>query len=45
MINSEKYQNESPILTNVGSGNVEKKYFTAEESMAFLEPRIRAMFK
>ena len=42
---NEQYPNESPLLTNGGSGVDEKKYFTVEESMAFLEPRIRAMFK
>ncbi len=41
----EKYPQESPFKGDSGSGRVEKKYFTAEESMAFLEPRIRAMFK
>ena len=36
---------EMPLRDNASGGNVAKKYFTAEESMAFLEPRIRAMFK
>ena len=30
---------------NTGVGNPAKQYFTADEAMAFLEPRIRAMFK
>ena len=38
--------NEAPITTEVvGSGNVQKKYYTADEAIAFLEPRIRAMFQ
>lgn len=30
---------------NTGGVNPAKQYFTADEAMAFLEPRIRAMFK
>ena len=38
--------NEAPITTDaIGTGNVQKKYYTADEAIAFLEPRIRAMFK
>ena len=38
--------NEAPITPDaIGSGNVQKKYYTADEAIAFLEPRIRAMFK
>ena len=38
--------NEAPITTDVaGNGNVQKKYYTADEAIAFLEPRIRAMFQ
>lgn len=38
--------NEAPITTDaIGSGNMQKKYYTADEAIAFLEPRIRAMFK
>ncbi|MBQ7438773.1 MAG: hypothetical protein IJ602_01380 [Paludibacteraceae bacterium] len=38
--------NETPITTDVaGNGNVQKKYYTADEAIAFLEPRIRAMFQ
>lgn len=38
--------NEAPITTDaIGSGSVQKKYYTADEAIAFLEPRIRAMFK
>ncbi len=28
---------------NIGVGTSQQKYFTADEAMAFLEPRIRAM--
>ena len=35
---------EAPITTEV-SGNVQKKYYTADEAIAYLEPRIRAMFQ
>ena len=38
--------NEAPITSEVvGTGNVQKKYYTADEAIAFLEPRIRAMFQ
>ena len=38
--------NEAPIATEgVRNGNVQKKYYTADEAIAFLEPRIRAMFQ
>ncbi len=30
---------------NNGVGMPQKEYFTADEAMAFLEPRIRAMFR
>lgn len=30
---------------NIGAGMPQKEYFTADEAMAFLEPRIRAMFR
>ncbi len=30
---------------NNGEGTPQQKYFTADEAMAFLEPRIRAMFR
>ncbi|MBO5619283.1 MAG: hypothetical protein J5902_04780 [Paludibacteraceae bacterium] len=37
---------ETPVTTEVSSdGNVQKKYYTADEAIAFLEPRIRAMFQ
>ncbi len=41
---------QEPQQMPFGSGNGEagtpqKKYFTAEEAMAFMEPRIRAMFR
>ena len=28
---------------NICSGNPQQKYFTADEAMAFMEPRIRAI--
>ena len=35
-----------PITSeNIGAGNAPQKYFTADEAMAFLEPRIRSMFR
>jgi len=38
--------NEAQIGTDsTGVGTPQQKYFTADEAMAFLEPRIRAMFK
>ncbi len=41
-----KHLNEMPFYSTGGSVNSsEQKYFTAEEAMAFMEPRIRAMFK
>ena len=37
---------EMPFGSESGSvNNVQKKYYTADEAVAFLEPRIRAMFK
>lgn len=30
---------------NIGAGVPPQKYFTADEAMAFMEPRIRAMFR
>ena len=37
---------EAPIGSDsTGVGMPQQKYFTADEAMAFLEPRIRAMFK
>ena len=37
---------EAPMGTDSTSvGTPQQKYFTADEVMAFLEPRIRAMFK
>ena len=29
----------------IGTGNVQKEFFTADEAVAFMEPRIRAMFR
>ena len=38
--------NDATITTDaIGTGNVQKKYYTADEAIAFLEPRIRAMFQ
>ena len=38
--------NQTPLgADNMGAGTPQQKYFTADEAMAFLEPRIRAMFK
>ena len=42
---AKKQAKEMPIGTETGAGNVQQQYFTADEAMAFLEPRIRAMFK
>ena len=37
---------QAPIGTDsTGIGTPQQMYFTADEAMAFLEPRIRAMFK
>jgi len=33
------------VSENIGAGTSQKEYFTADEAMAFLEPRIRAMFR
>ena len=33
------------VSENIGAGMPQQKYYTADEAMAFLEPRIRAMFK
>ena len=30
---------------NTGVGTTQQQYFTADEAMAFLEPRIRSMFR
>ena len=45
MIN-EQDPKQAPLgADSIGTGTPQKKYFTADEAMAFLEPRIRAMFK
>lgn len=37
---------ESPIMESTsGHGSAKRQYYSADEAMAFLEPRIRAMFK
>lgn len=40
-------QQEMPFGSESGSvnNNVQKKYYTADEAIAFLEPRIRTMFQ
>ena len=43
MISLEK--KEEPIVAEPKTGTVQQQYFTAEEAMTFMEPRIRAMFK
>ena len=40
-----KNTNEMPIASETVTGNATKKYYTADEAMTFLEPRIRALFK
>ena len=36
---------ESPVMENLsGQGSAKRQYYSADEAMAFLEPRIRAMF-
>jgi len=35
---------ESPLMEGT-VGGLEKMYYTADEAMSFMEPRIRAMFK
>ncbi|MBO4690884.1 MAG: hypothetical protein J5621_08420 [Paludibacteraceae bacterium] len=45
-MNKQKQKNEMPFATERGASGVQQQqYFTADEAMAFLEPRIRAMFK
>lgn len=37
---------ESPVLETIsGQGSAKSNYYSADEAMAILEPRIRAMFK
>ena len=36
---------QEPQQMPLGSGLPQKEYFTADEAMAYLEPRIRAMFR
>jgi len=36
---------EISFAPEAGAGTVQQKYFTADEAMAFMEPRIRAMFR
>ena len=41
-----KEPKQMPISSeNIGAGMPQQQYFTADEAMAFLEPRIRAMFR
>jgi len=45
-MNTSSTPQETPFGSESGSvNNVQKKYYTADEAVAFLEPRIRAMFK
>ena len=44
IMNFQKERKEMPIPSERPIGS-QQKYFTADEAMAFLEPRIRAMFK
>ncbi|MCQ2348359.1 MAG: hypothetical protein MJZ65_04135 [Paludibacteraceae bacterium] len=39
-------QKNMPVMdtSSMGAGMVQQKYYTADEAMTFLEPRIRAMF-
>jgi len=36
---------EMPIVDEASAGNVNKKYYAADEAILFMEPRIRAMFR
>ena len=44
-MNYPKEKNEMPFASESKASGAQKQYFTADEAMAFLEPRIRAMFK
>lgn len=46
MLNMEiKDPKQMPVgFENTGAGVPPQKYFTADEAMAFMEPRMRAMF-
>ena len=37
--------NEAPTKVNATGGGAEKRYFTVDELMSELEPKIRAMFR
>ena len=41
----QEYKRMPFISENNGGGVPQKEYFTADEAMAYLEPRIRAMFR
>ena len=46
MMNFQHNPDESPVTSEVTrAGNTPQKYYTADEAIAFLEPRIRAMFQ
>ena len=34
-----------PIASEETGGSIRQKYYTAEEAVAYLEPRIRALFR
>lgn len=38
-------KHEMPIASEEAYGSLKKKYYTADEAVAFLEPRIRALFR
>jgi hypothetical protein len=45
MINKQDPKQAPLGIDSIGIGTPQQKYFTADEAMSFLEPRIRAMFK
>ena len=41
-----KEPQQMPILSeDIGAGNPQRKYYSVDEALAYLEPRIRAMFR
>lgn len=36
---------EMPRIDEAAGGVIQQKYYTADEAMVFMEPRIRAMFR
>ena len=41
----QKKSNQMPFASENGVSSAPKQYFTADEAMAFMEPRIRALFR